>query len=483
MRKTMSIANKANVLIVDDDELSRETLADLLSQEDCILHQAENGAQALAYAREIRPDLILLDVMMPEMSGYQVCAALRQDPQLAEVPVILVTALDDQDSRVKGLEAGADDFVSKPYERTELRARVRTVLKLNRFRRLLAERGKFAWVVEKSEEGYLLLDSQQRITYANPRACCYLYADSAPLGEDFSTRIQRYYQCLPEHAWENWPPSGYDPCYLVRAETPDTPALWLHVETFPYPGDGDIPVRLHDVTERFNTVRQVWTFHGLISHKLRTPLTGLKSLQLVRIQLSKQVNIDPIVLQLLEMAEQSANRLEHHLMDVLNYIHAPYLLEPAPHSLALPQIENLAEEIAAELKIQLCVEIDDGVRGQAVYLNRYTLKSVFQTLFDNAKKFHPRYQPQVLLKISAADKANQIKLSVCDDGRHLPPETLPQLWQPYFQGEKNFTGEVRGTGLGLSGVAMVIWSVGGHCLARNRPDRPGLIIEISLPAA
>jgi two-component system, cell cycle response regulator len=482
----MPMTTQAHVLIVDDDELSRETLIDLLSQEHCVLHQADSGAQALACAHEIRPDLILLDVMMPLMSGYQVCAALRQDPHLAEVPVILVTALDDQESRVKGLEAGADDFVSKPYERNELRARVRTVLKLNRFRRLLAERSKFAWVVEKSEEGYVLLDHAHRITYANPRACNYLYADNgAPLGDDFFTRIQRYYQCIPEDAWIDWPTPNQEhaPCYLVRPETPDLPSLWLHVDTFSHDAHSDIPVRLHDVTERFNSVRQVWTFHGLISHKLRTPLTGLKSLQLVRMQLEKQKDTDPVVLQLLDMAERSANRLEHHLMDVLNYIHAPYLLEPAPHHLDLSLVQALAQDIATEIEIALTIEIDPHIRGQALYINRYTLKSIFQTLFDNAKKFHPQNDPQVQLLIAPAKKQGQITLSICDNGRHLPPENLPRLWQPYFQGEKNFTGEVRGTGLGLSGVAMVLWSVGGQCLARNRPDHPGLIIELSLPTA
>jgi DNA-binding response OmpR family regulator len=74
--------------------------------------------------------------MMPGMDGYEVCRRLRADARLAEVPVIMVTALDDQASRLAGLEAGADDFITKPFNRAELRARVRTIARLNRYRRL-----------------------------------------------------------------------------------------------------------------------------------------------------------------------------------------------------------------------------------------------------------------------------------------------------------------------------------------------------------
>jgi DNA-binding response OmpR family regulator len=88
---------------------------------------ASNGPEALQKASQFIPDLILLDVMMPEMNGFEVCQRLRADSILAEVPVIMVTLLDDSHSRLMGLEVGADDFISKPFNRAELRARVRTI--------------------------------------------------------------------------------------------------------------------------------------------------------------------------------------------------------------------------------------------------------------------------------------------------------------------------------------------------------------------
>jgi PAS domain S-box-containing protein len=126
----------AIILVVDDIAANRETLHELLDAEAYRVVEAADGPTALALAAETPPDLVLLDVMMPSMDGYEVCRRLRADARLAEVPVIMVTALDDPASRLAGLEAGADDFITKPYNRAELRARVRTITRLNRYRRL-----------------------------------------------------------------------------------------------------------------------------------------------------------------------------------------------------------------------------------------------------------------------------------------------------------------------------------------------------------
>ena len=87
------------------------------------------------------------------------------------MPIIMVTALDDRESRIQGIEAGADDFLTKPVDRLELKARVKTVTQLNRFRKLLAEREQFERIAEFATDGFLLLDGEDKIQHANPRAC------------------------------------------------------------------------------------------------------------------------------------------------------------------------------------------------------------------------------------------------------------------------------------------------------------------------
>jgi response regulator RpfG family c-di-GMP phosphodiesterase len=130
------------ILIVDDEPGGRDALESLLLNQGYQLALASNGIETLSIARTINPDLILLDIMMPGMDGFEVCRQLRADPRIAEVPVIMVTALDDRDSRLQGIEVGADDFVTKPIDRGELRTRVRSILRLNRYRSLQDERVK-----------------------------------------------------------------------------------------------------------------------------------------------------------------------------------------------------------------------------------------------------------------------------------------------------------------------------------------------------
>lgn len=133
-------ANNSRILIVDDDAKSQKLMRDMLSNEGYDLAFAPTGSTALAEAAHKAPDVILLDVLMPDMDGFEVCRHLRLDPILAEVPILLVTALADRPSRLRGLEAGADDFVTKPVDVIELRTRVRNVILLNRYRKLLRER-------------------------------------------------------------------------------------------------------------------------------------------------------------------------------------------------------------------------------------------------------------------------------------------------------------------------------------------------------
>lgn len=159
--------SKPIVLIVDDEEAGRRSLEDALVRHGYELVMAASGREALEKATERAPDLVLLDLMMPDMDGFEVCRRLRSDPQLAELPVIMITALDDRESRVRGLEAGADDFLSKPFDRAELRARVRTVTRLNRFRRLLDERGKVERLVTLSPDGILVISADGEVLVAN----------------------------------------------------------------------------------------------------------------------------------------------------------------------------------------------------------------------------------------------------------------------------------------------------------------------------
>jgi len=118
------------VLVVDDGEINRALVEAFLSDLDCRLQSAEDGPSALAAIDKETPDLVLLDVQMPGMDGYEVCRRIKAGPRGRLLPVVMLTALDNANDRVLALEAGADDFMSKPVDRIELVARVRSALRL-----------------------------------------------------------------------------------------------------------------------------------------------------------------------------------------------------------------------------------------------------------------------------------------------------------------------------------------------------------------
>ncbi len=476
------------ILIVDDQLSAREVLRGLLKGQGYILAFAQNGVEALAQATELRPDLVLLDVMMPGMNGFEICRRFRSDPVLAEMPVVMVTALDDFDARVEGIEAGADDFLTKPINATELLARVRTTTRLNRYRHLLSERAKFEWVVEQANDGYLILNHGDDVLYANSQARQYLNLspdEHKPVAGEFLNLAGKQYNFEPETTWSTWPelPPGKNQAlrYLVRPETPSSNAFWLQVNTLKLPAaqNGNWMVHIRDVTANMDLQRDMWKFEALISHKLRTPLAGLVTgLDILNSEGIANL-LSPQLTDFFDVVYRSAQRLQNEVQRILAYVNAPPLTQSATR-FNLSQLQPTVAQIKTELELET-IHIRLESNYMEVSLSKQAVELILQEVLENSKKFHPQHDPDVDILVTTTADKRYVKIQISDNGLTLSPELLEHVWTPYYQSEKYFTGEVTGMGLGLSRVALWVWGVGGQCRLVNCEPGPGVTVELTLP--
>jgi CheY-like chemotaxis protein len=480
--------NPKNIILIADDEPNwRELIESLLRNTEYTLEFAEDGQETLDKARKLMPDLILMDVTMPVMNGFEATRRLRQDSILAEVPIVMVTSLDDRASRIQGIEAGVDDFLNKPFDGVELRARVTTIIKLNRYRRLIAERTRFEWVVERAFDGYLMLTDDDHLVYANPQARIYLELpledDTVPT-ETFLELAKKYYNLEPEEGWADWPAPPSDsfqaPLYLVRPESASSNILWLQANILDVPdgSQANRMVQLRDITSQVVLKRDTWKFHSMVLHKLRTPLgVMLTSLELLA-DTAPSLPTSRIV-EMANVALRGVQRLRSEIKDITDYLTAP-TMAVAGQELSLSRVREMVLDVCKTLDIRSVNFATSTLADLHIRLSEQATEMVLQQILENSKKFHPLNTPRVLVGFFQPDPKH-LTIRIADDGLSLSPAQVSQAFTPYYQGEKYFTGETEGMGLGLATVATIVWSVGGRCRMYNRPDGPGVVVELTLP--
>jgi CheY-like chemotaxis protein/anti-sigma regulatory factor (Ser/Thr protein kinase) len=477
---------QTTVLIVDDDPGGREALEGVLFSQGYNLVFAESGEEAYQKALDLIPDIILLDVMMPAMDGFAVCRMLRTDTLLAEVPILLVTALDDRAFRIKGIEAGADDFISKPFDRLELRARVNTITRLNRFRRLILERARLVWVIDQADEGYVILNEDKCITYSNDsgRKMFHFPPDGFP-AETFWRWVDRHYEFEPEESWQKYFENNdcNGPLYFIKPENETSPGVFLQLDMLdlPFGERQSMLIRVTDVTQKINFENNFWSFQSMIAHKLRTPLANTR--MAVDFLIYRTNKHDDELKEIVEIVSNSTRRLETDVQEIISFANKKNLAQKG--SFSISGLKKMCEDICADFGINAnsCVveSFNPYIQNLEIVLSQQALDLMIKELVENSIKFHPNHTPQIEIKIGLNNNNKQLRLRVLDNGVHLTPEQLKWVWKPYYQAENHFSGEIRGMGLGLSAIANQIWNVGGKCSLQNREDQPGVIVTLDMP--
>lgn len=477
---------KPKVLLIDDDRVAHERFQDL-ARGRYRLYSAFGGEEGLTLALRHMPDLILLDVMMPVTDGLTVCSNLRAHPLLCDIPIIMLTALDDQETRLKSMMEGADEFLNKPFNELEMSLRLKNILQINRYRRLQNERARTQWLLNSAEEAFLILDEQLNIQYANNRAGVLLNL-SQPVGLGESANFQLAicgFNSEPRTLWNNWlanPMAGENAgLHLFRPGTRALAGKTLLMRTHVHQvqNSASILVRLTDITSEAMAQLNSWCFHYHVSHKLFTPLTGLKG-GLELLEQSAASKLDQSELELFEVAMKSTMRLLADCRKVVDFLEISQI-SPPQGSFTLKNISALCGEIWSSKGIRMAeCGLDAKLLNRAVAVPEITLNAILAELTVNSCKFSLAGPPQIRVRIEASTKDMAV-LRFSDAGKHIPPEQIDYVFRPHFQAEKTFTGSLPGMGLGLCSIALQIWQLGGSFAIKNNDFGTGVTVTLELP--
>ena len=474
----------ARILVVDDEPRNVKLLDALLVRQGYTVVTAADGKAALRLAAEQPPDLILLDVMMPALDGFAVTQQLRADPRTRLIPIVLVTALKDTGDRIRGIEAGCDDFISKPFDHHEVLARVKTLLTLSYYRSLLDEKAKFDYVIDHMDDGIVVLDEALRMSRINTRAATLLGLDATAASEDVLGFLHQTFRTAYAGDLRQDLGSKNLTCDLERPETPAMQRLILEARsTVVRDPDGrisSIVLLLRDVTAARKETALKQNFLGLISHKLRTPVAVI-SLNASVLQdgvfgpLPQQQR--PAIDAILETTQKLAELIDKLLAFTILHEQASRL---AWESLALR--EHLGQLLEPILKRAKTKPVDLKVEGldQAppIMINRSAFDLIMGHLVENAIKFNDK--DRVQLTIVVGQRPSVLEVSVSDNGPGVPPEEQERIFESFYQIDKDFTGNVQGAGLGLALVKRLVAASGGAIAVRSELGR-GATFAFTLP--
>jgi len=441
------------VLILDDDPWAAEIARTMLEQNGIPVHTTDRLEAALeAIKRMGPPPVMLLDAVMPGQDGFEVCRRLRKEGALRHTRVVFVTSLTDEASRLAALEAGADDFLSKPLSESILISRVRSLIELSRLRDRDQARLQYETVLDTIGEGVVSLDDADFLVEANQAARTLL-----GLPADTSDPVH-----LPTFLAEQWSVergriSRSSRARLVRngRQVGATAALeWISREL---PGTTEAfaswTAVIRDATDTFESDQAMGRLVRTLSHKLRTPLTGISTaLELV----DESDSLDDDTRMLLDIAQESAERLRTTLVRILEYTQAT--------SEVTPRYEILDRD---GLRSQL--ELDESVRinvdlTRPVVTDVVQAKSNVEELLQNARAAGASdYELTV-----GAHPDGAVTFSLTDDGVGLPVGTAERIFEPLYQVDRS--GEAHGTGMGLAIVAARVEGAGGSVGAHSSTD-------------
>lgn len=474
--------NKPKILCVDDEPKNLTLLEALLVPRGYEVILAENGEKALAQVETDPPDLILLDIIMPNMSGFEVLQKLRSDEKTRLIPVVMVTALNEMEDRVKAIEAGCDDFISKPFDKIELLARVKSLIRISYYRRQLDEKEKFKAVVDEMYDGIAICSLDWIIKDSNASALRYLNITDSANVNLIEILFKNYSISVPKEKLMDLsiPHKTFD---VVRQETEKTKALYLEVSLDvvknPLGEVSSIVFVLRDVTEVRKEERLKQNFLSSISHKLRTPLmiitqyaSMLQEEVMGPLNEDQQKAIHTLAIKSFLLKDLVEELLDFTMIYNQNLAQSKEIIELKSyfHSITDAIIKRVNDK-----KIEMDIDCQEDIR---LKVNKKYFERIMENLIENAIKFNDKEIVKIL--VTAKKESGKMEISVTDNGIGIPNEEYERIFEKFYQVEKYFTGQVEGFGIGLAIVRRLVEELGGKIQVKSNLGQ-GTIFTFTLP--
>ncbi len=490
----VSESSGEQILLVDDNPTNLQVLFKTLEGSGYRLLAARDGEAALYTAKRAKPSLILLDVMMPGMDGFEVCEKLKADPETADIVVIFLSALTDSQSKVHGLAIGGVDYIAKPFQSDEVLARVRTHIKLHRLEKALARRNieledENQRILNAVEEGIFGLDVEGRITAMNQRAAqltgwsqadaigeslfqLNLFPGDADLNEallllcEAGVGLRKNYVALSNREALHIPialsgaPRGGGGAVLVLRDISEWLENQRDLELAREAMDQQRQHMAH--IERLSTGGEM---AAGIAHEVNQPLTAVSNYARVaeRLIVDLPEEKSAKLRDVLDKITIQAQRASAVIQRMRSYVKKPSgaksemtLQDLLKDVLSLAEVDSRVNGIRVELATSSVAPV--------VHVDEVQIQQVALNLIRNAMEATVKAGVTVPVSVSIFSEERLCGFEVCDRGSGLDPKVEEQLFSPFVSSKEG------GMGIGLSVSQSIMQGHGGDIRYRPNPE-------------
>jgi PAS domain S-box-containing protein len=481
------------VLLADDNADLREYARRLLA-EHYEVHVVADGQLALEAARELRPDLIVSDVMMPRLDGFGLMRKLRADPQLRAIPIILLSARAGEESRIEGLDRGADDYLAKPFSARELLVRAGTLIRSAELRRRAEEaRAQFETLLNQAPLGVMLIDEDFRVAAVNPIALP-LIGETALIGRDFESIVHTAWSSADgeeitrrfRHTLRTGEPHVVPEFSARRKDRKVLEYYEWQVHRIPLPGGRHGVVCYFRDISRTVLAREALReadsrkdeFLATLSHELRNPLAPLRSsLEIVK----RLASLPATASAALEIMDRQMSHLVRLVDDLLEV-----------SRITRGQVELRREHVRLDAAIRSAIETSEPViragnhrlivsfPNEPLLLDAdpVRLAQIFGNLLNNAAKYSDKGGQ---IEIAVRRDGEDALVTIRDSGDGIAPEQLPKLFDIFTRGERSARRNQSGLGIGLALVRRLTEMHDGRVEASSEGLGKGSSFSVRLP--